>query len=268
MITGRKNFFSVIAPYRHFMRKLSSQGQADVFDRKLKRRQREQSITGEESPYYDYLRKESATRLVDRIEDIYKSFPMALELGCHRGHVFDLINEKQGLNGTGGVGGIETLIQCDISPFAVQSSIARASEREALGVHQNVKSYSMICDEQYLPFKDKQFDIVLSSMNLHWVNDLPSTLRQIRSCLKPDGVFLCSMLGGSTLEELRRCFYLAELERKGGISPHASPFARASDMAALMQGAEFQLPTVDVDTIKVQSRPQQFCTQYVNFICY
>ena len=44
--------------------------------------------------------------------------------------------------------------------------------------------------------------------------------------LKPDGVFLCSMLGGSTLEELRRCFYLAEMERKGGISPHTSPFAK------------------------------------------
>ena len=229
----------------------ATQGQPDVFDRKLKRRQRDWSLTGDDSTYYDYLRKESASRLVDRIEDIYKPFPMALELGCHRGHIFDLINEKQGLSGVGGIGGIETLVQCDISEFAVTSSIARENERKASGVPQNVKSYSFICDEQYLPFKEKQFDIVLSSMNLHWVNDLPSTLRQIKSCLKPDGVFLCSMLGGSTLEELRRCFYLAELERKGGIGPHASPFARASDMAALMQGAEFQLPTVDVDTVKV-----------------
>lgn len=209
----------------------------------------------DDSTYYDYLRKESATRLVDRIEDIYKSFPMALELGCHRGHVYDLLNEKQGLNGTGGIGGIETLVQTDISPFAVQSCVDRANKREAANEVQNVKSYSFLCDEQYLPFKDKQFDIVLSSMNMHWVNDLPSTLRQIKGCLKPDGVFLCSMLGGSTLEELRRCFYLAELERKGGISPHASPFARASDMAALMQGAEFQLPTVDVDTVKVRRLP-------------
>jgi NADH dehydrogenase [ubiquinone] 1 alpha subcomplex assembly factor 5 len=37
----------------------------------------------------------------------------------------------------------------------------------------------------------------------------------------------------------------------GGLSPHASPFALASDVAALMQGSGFSLPTVDVDTITV-----------------
>lgn len=78
--------------------------QVNVFDRNLKRRQRDWSIQIEESEYYDYLRQESAARLVDRVEDINRSFPYALELGCHRGHVFDLINEKGGLNGTGGIG--------------------------------------------------------------------------------------------------------------------------------------------------------------------
>jgi SAM-dependent methyltransferase len=114
---------------------------------------------------------------------------------------------------------------------------SKANEREKEKF--NVKSYGLLMDDEFIPFKDKQFDLVLSNMSLHWVNDLPSTLRQIKACLKPDGVFLGSMLGGSTLEELRRCFYLAELERKGGISPHASPFAKASDLAALMQSRFF-----------------------------
>lgn len=251
--TARRQLNNVI--HKHTISRNLSAG---VFDRKLKRRQRDWSLSLDDSPYYDYLRKESAARLVDRIEDIYKSFPMALELGCHRGQVFDLLNEKQGLNGTGGIGGIETLIECDVSPFAVQNSINRASERALDGkVHNVTNTYSLVCDEEFLPFKEKQFDIVLSNMNLHWVNDLPSALKQIKDCLKPDGVFLCSILGGSTLEELRRCFYLAEQERKGGMSPHASPFARASDLAALMQGAEFQLPTVDVDTVKVSKHNYQ-----------
>ena len=224
----------------------------EVFDRKLKQRQREWSLQIDESSYYDYLRKESAARLVDRIEDINKSFPMALELGCHRGHIFDLLNEKTGLNGSGGIGGIESLIECDNTEFAVQNSIMRASERLSDGRLHNIKNtHSLICDEEFLPFKEKQFDIVLSNMNLHWVNDLPTALKRIKDCLKPDGVFLCSMLGGSTLEELRKCFYLAEQERKGGMSPHTSPFARASDLAALMQAAEFELPTIDIDNVKV-----------------
>lgn len=28
------------------------------------------------------------------------------------------------------------------------------------------------CDEESLPFRDEQFDIVLSNLALHWVNDL------------------------------------------------------------------------------------------------
>jgi NADH dehydrogenase [ubiquinone] 1 alpha subcomplex assembly factor 5 len=69
--------------------------------------------------------------------------------------------------------------------------------------------------------------------------------------LKPDGAFICSAFGGSTLEEFRHSFYLAELERKGGVAPHVSPLLRPSDAAALLQQAHFALPTVDVDTITV-----------------
>ena len=249
-IVGSRRCYSRLVREHQSCRSLSST--VEVFDRKLKQRQREWSLQIDESSYYDYLRKESAARLVDRIEDINKSFPMALELGCHRGQIFDLLNEKTGLNGRGGIGGIESLIECDNTEFAVQNSIRRASERMSDGKLHNVTStHSLICDEEFLPFKEKQFDIVLSNLNLHWVNDLPTALKRIKDCLKPDGVFLCSMLGGSTLEELRRCFYLAEQERKGGMSPHTSPFARASDLAALMQGAEFELPTIDVDIVKV-----------------
>lgn len=108
---------------RQIARCLSSKENIEVFDRTLKRRQREWSSTADDSEYYDYLRIESAKRLVDRIEDISKEFPLALELGCHRGHVFDLINEKEGLSGTGGIGGVETLIQCDSSPTFIEAAI-------------------------------------------------------------------------------------------------------------------------------------------------
>lgn len=40
-------------------------------------------------------------------------------------------------------------------------------------------------------------------MSLHWVNDLPGVLVQIKEALKPDGVFLGALLGGDTLFELR-----------------------------------------------------------------
>lgn len=237
---------------------------AMVFDRGLKKRQREWAIAASESTYYDYLRIEVAQRLCDRLEDIKRNFPLALELGCHRGQVYDVISSREGLGGHGGIGGIETLVQCDMAATAIDASKSVVVGGEAVAsslsdikgeekkIPALVKQYSLVCDEEAtLPFKEASFDAVLSSMNLHWVNDLPSTLLQIKKVLKPDGVFVASMLGGNTLQELRYCFYLAEQERRGGLSSHASPFALASDVASLMQGAGFSLPTVDVDTITI-----------------
>jgi ubiquinone/menaquinone biosynthesis C-methylase UbiE len=39
-------------------------------------------------------------------------------------------------------------------------------------------------DEEYLPFAPGTFDLVLSNLCLHWINDLPATLDQIRRILK------------------------------------------------------------------------------------
>ena len=66
-------------------------------------------------------------------------------------------------------------------------------------------------------------EAIVSCLSLHWVNDLPGVLVQIKEALKPDGVFLGALFGGDTLFELRTSLQLAEVEREGGISPHVSP---------------------------------------------
>lgn len=71
-------------------------------------------------------------------------------------------------------------------------------------------------------------DLVVSNLSLHWVNDVLGCFRAIQKALKPDGVFIGSLFGGDTLYELRSSLQLAEIERKGGISPHISPFTQVS----------------------------------------
>ena len=73
-----------------------------------------------------------------------------------------------------------------------------------------------------------------------------------RRVLKPDGVFVGAMLGGSTLNDLRRAMTMGEQEREGGVSPHVSPQANVADVGGLISGAGFSLPTVDVDDITIQ----------------
>ena len=149
--------------------------------------------------YYDYLREESSLRLVDRLEDITRDFPRALEIGSYKGHVLKEISSRQGLRGKGGVGGIEHLIECDSVQYI--NDTENDSDRNSNSL---VESSKVICESgETLPFDKHSFDVVISSMSMHWVNDLPQHLIDIREVLKPDGVFIASMLGGKTLEELK-----------------------------------------------------------------
>ncbi len=107
-------------------------------------------------------------------------------------------------------------------------------------------------DEEVLPFADSSLDLAVSALALHFVNDLPGVLVQIRRALKPDGLFLAALLGGETLTELRQAFAAAEAEIEGGISPRVAPFADLRDMGALLQRAGFALPVTDIDRLTVR----------------
>ncbi|MDA8229910.1 MAG: methyltransferase domain-containing protein [Magnetospirillum sp.] len=198
-----------------------------IFDRVLVRKRRDRAAAGFAA--HDFLVREAAERLADRLEDVKRRFPLALDLGCHTGIMAEVL---------GGRGGVETLIQADLSP-------AMAARAAANGCP------TAVADEEWLPFAPGRFDLVLSCLSLHWVNDLPGTLAQIRRALKPDGLFLGVMLGGGTLAELRQSLAAAELENEGGLSPRVSPFADVRDLGQLLQRAGFALPVVDGDSIGV-----------------
>jgi SAM-dependent methyltransferase len=105
----------------------------------------------------------------------------------------------------------------------------------------------VVADEEALPFAEQSFDLIVSTLSLHAVNDLPGTLLQIRRALKPDGLFVAAMFGGDTLAELRVSFANAETNISGGVSPRVSPFADIRELGGLLQRAGFALPVTDVE---------------------
>jgi SAM-dependent methyltransferase len=109
-------------------------------------------------------------------------------------------------------------------------------------------------DPEHLPIAEGAFDLVVSVLALHWVNDLPGALVQIRRALCPDGVFLGAMFGGATLNELRAALLEAELAQSGGASARVAPFADACDLGGLLQRAGFTLPVCDSDIATVRYR--------------
>ena len=195
-----------------------------VFDRTLVRSRRDRAAA--RLADHDFLYREVADRLADRLDDVNRRFRVALDLGCHAGTLAAAL---------AGRGGIETLVHCDLSPRL-------ASLAPPPGV---------AADEEALPFADGAFDLVLSSLSLHWVNDLPGALSQIRRALKPDGLFLAAMPGGQTLTELRQALAEAEIAEEGGLSPRISPFVDVRDAGNLLVRAGFALPVADLETITV-----------------
>jgi SAM-dependent methyltransferase len=117
---------------------------------------------------------------------------------------------------------------------------------------------NVVGDEEVLPFAEGSFDLVVSALSLHAVNDLPGALVQIRRILKPDGLFLAVLFGGQSLRELRDAFARGEMRVRGGISPHVSPFADVRALGALLQRAGFALPVADSEQTCISYK--QFCT--------
>lgn len=179
---------------------------------------------------FDYLKEEVGSRIADRVYDIARDFPLALDIGCGRGYIAQHLDKET----------VGKIFQTDIAEHALKNSLET-----------DIPTVNILADEEFLPFQENTFDLVVSSLSLHWVNDLPRALEQIHYVLKPDGVFVGAMFGGDTLYELRCSLQLAETEREGGFSPHISPFTAVNDLGHLLGRAGFNTLTVDTDEIQV-----------------
>ena len=203
----------------------STQTEMGPFDRVQLGRRRDRAAPNFAD--HSFLLDEVSLRLAERLDDIKRSFPLAVDLGCHDGRLAGHLSDRSG---------IEQLVQCDISQ-------AMTAQTEG--------AYRVVADEEWLPFAAGRLDLVISALSLHWVNDLPGALIQIRRALKPDGLFLGAFMGGATLAGLRAAFLDAESELEGGASPRVSPFADVRDGGDLLQRAGFALPVANTETLEV-----------------
>ncbi len=201
-----------------------------LFDRTRVARNRDRA-----APRYDdyaFLKERVSRDIADRVQDTPRRFEHALDLGCHDGRLARI------LSGTGRAGAVEA---SDLSQAMVKA--ARAAGTDA-----------HVRDEEIPSLPENRFDLIVSALSLHWVNDLPGTLVQLRQSLKPDGLFLGALFGAGTLAELRDCLMEAETDLSGGVSPRLSPLPGLKDMASLMQRAGFALPVADRDSVVVRYR--------------
>ena len=195
-----------------------------LFDRDLLDRRRRRAIAAQ-AENADFLLRVAIDDLLERLSAVQRRFAVAVDLATPT----PLLAER--LTATGMV---DRVIRLDSLP-------------EALGAIETI-----LGDPEHLPFAPASIDLVVSALALHWLNDLPGALIQIRRALKPDGLFLAVLPGADTLNELRTAFALAESELRGGIAPRVAPFAELRDLGGLLQRAGFALPVADQDRLTVR----------------
>jgi SAM-dependent methyltransferase len=196
----------------------------DIFDRALLVRRRDRVAAGAQA--HEFLLARVADDLIERLGAVQRRFPVAVNLGAYHGLFGRRLRQVPSLG-----------LVVDTEPSWRLLKQCTGSRVQA--------------HEEALPFGEGSLDLVTSALCLHLVNDLPGAFVQIRRALKPDGLFLAALLGGTTLSELRNALLVAEEELEGGASPRVAPFADVQDLGALLQRARFALPVVDADTVRV-----------------
>ncbi|MCH2037522.1 MAG: methyltransferase domain-containing protein [Rickettsiales bacterium] len=195
-----------------------------IFNRSLLRKRRSRIIN--RSDESEFLFQASAQRMIETFETIKrKDFASVLEIGVRKDILRSALDSE-----------------IDYSTYvATDSSYILASHVDC--------ENRLVMDEEYLPFKEKTFDLIVSNLTMHWINDLPGYLTQVRKLLKEDGVFVSNFIGETSFHELKQA--LISLVKEGEIDMRArvSPFVTVKDAGLLLQRAGFKMPVSNVETI-------------------
>ncbi len=143
-----------------------------IFDRRLLRARRRRAMALVPA---DFLLARVADDLAERLASVMRRFDLAIDLGTPGDHLRRaLAGKRQG----GSLIAVDPLnlparLRGRVGGRADLSPPTRRRCRSATG----------------------SLDLVVSALALHFVNDLPGTLIQIRRALKPDGLFLAALAG-------------------------------------------------------------------------
>jgi NADH dehydrogenase [ubiquinone] 1 alpha subcomplex assembly factor 5 len=197
-----------------------------IFDRKALRRRRDRAAAG--LPAHDFLFRHAAASVAERLAAVNRRFARVLDLGGRSGLFLRSWQPEEP------------------PELAAVSDLSFGMVRRLGG------PLAVAADEEQLPFAERSFDLIVSVLSLHAVNDLPGALIQIRRALKPDGLFAGVFFGPETLKELRSSLLIAEDACEGGASPRIAPFVDVRELGNLLGRAGFALPVADTGTITVR----------------
>lgn len=190
----------------------------------------------------DFLRREIARRMHERLEVVRIAPTRVLDAGCGSGQDLALLQKDYPAAHILGVDAAASMVSAARVPASAFKSLNAMLGRLLPGK----AGVDLACaDFANLPLPSNSVDLVWSNLALHWHPQPDRVFTEWRRVLRLDGLLMFSNFGPDTLRELRAAF--ATLDQV----PHTLPFVDMHDFGDQLVEAGFSTPVMDMEVITV-----------------
>lgn len=190
----------------------------------------------------DFLRREIAARMFDRLGLVKIAPQRLIDAGCGSGADLPLLQKTYPTAQILGVDAALPMLQVAQKPAGRGSSLNQLISK-LLPAKAGV---DLLCaDFADLPLAHLSADLVWSNLALHWHPQPDRVFAEWRRVLRVNGLLMFSCLGPDSLRELRAAFAEADLDQ------HTLPFVDMHDFGDQLVEAGFATPVLDMETITV-----------------
>jgi malonyl-CoA O-methyltransferase len=184
----------------------------------------------------DFLRREIAGRMHERLQLVKVNPQRVLDAGCGTGP--DLARLQQDYPAA-------QLLALDAS--AAMLAAVAPPKKSLLGRLLPAKAgLDRVCgDFGQLPLAAASLDLVWSNLALHWHAQPDRVFAEWRRVLRVDGLLMFSNFGPDTLREVAQAFAASD------DAPHALPFVDMHDFGDQLVEAGFSTPVMDMERLTV-----------------
>ena len=174
------------------------------------------------------MQKRLAKELISSLPSLKKDGLKILDIGSGTGEVAFLLADKfKGASIRG----------CDLALGMV---------RKAINKNRFPNVNFEVADAESLPYHDSEFDLVVSSTTLQWVEDLKSAFSEAKRVLKPGGYFAFITFGPKTLSELKRS-YKSAFDAE---ATYLHSYRNMREIAVMLKSVGFEVLRNNSDTVR------------------
>jgi malonyl-CoA O-methyltransferase len=197
----------------------------------------------------EFLRREIAGRMHERLTLVKLQPQCVLDLGCGEGSDLAMLQEHYAEAQVLGLDASPALLAAARDrQLAAMSTMNRLLTkwlpgRMGAGLEANA---GLLCgDFAQLPLKNNAVDLIWSNLALHWHPQPDRVFAEWRRVLRVDGLLMFSCFGPDSFKEVRSAF--ATVDRDA----HALSFVDMHDFGDMLVNAGFSTPVMDMETITV-----------------